>query len=202
MQIKKFDIKLENFLPRKNLLVWDPNLPTKNCRSPYLSPRKDHMNDWKLPSTIVPPNHPKSYWLVESLYEIISLVQGHPFSPMIMSKFCSHFYCFIWTADCKWTNHLPAKCHFLHVKKGLLNAYVSFWLSINLIKIHGISGQFLDKVWWRQSQIWRVPLRLPYVYSKSIFLRNYCRYLLYICTDERMKAPLSENELLVGCVEA
>ena len=23
--------------------IWDPNLPTKNCRSPYLSLRKDHM---------------------------------------------------------------------------------------------------------------------------------------------------------------
>ena len=31
------------FLPRKNLPIWDPNLPTKNCRSPYLSPRKYHM---------------------------------------------------------------------------------------------------------------------------------------------------------------
>ena len=29
---------------------------------------------------------------------------------------------------------------------------------------------------------------------KVDFLRNYCSSLLYICTDERMKAPLSENE--------
>ena len=33
------------FLPRKNLPIWDPNLPTKNSRSPYLSPRKYHMYD-------------------------------------------------------------------------------------------------------------------------------------------------------------
>ena len=49
-----------------------------------------------------------------------------PFSPMIMSKFCSRFYCFILTADCKLTKHSPAKCHLLYVKKGLLTAYVSF----------------------------------------------------------------------------
>ena len=38
-----FDAKIEYYLPRKNLPIWDPNLPTKNCRSPYLSPRKDHL---------------------------------------------------------------------------------------------------------------------------------------------------------------
>ena len=47
------------------------------------------------------PDHCLSFYLVESLYEIISLVQGHPFSQMIMSKFCLRFYCFILTADCK-----------------------------------------------------------------------------------------------------
>ena len=30
---------------------------------------------------------------------------------------------------------------------------------------------------------------------KVDFLRNYCSYLLYICIDERMTAPLSENEI-------
>ena len=32
-------------MSRKNLPIWDPNLPTKNCRSPYLSPRKYNMYD-------------------------------------------------------------------------------------------------------------------------------------------------------------
>lgn len=38
-----FDMKLRHFLPRKNLPIWNPNLPTKNSRSPYLRSRKDHM---------------------------------------------------------------------------------------------------------------------------------------------------------------
>ena len=37
--------------------------------------------------------------LVEFVYEIIGLVEGHPIFPM--SKFCSRFYCFILTAECK-----------------------------------------------------------------------------------------------------
>ena len=36
-------LKLIFFLPWKNLPIWDPSLPTKNCRSPYLVPRKYHM---------------------------------------------------------------------------------------------------------------------------------------------------------------
>ena len=52
-QIKHFTVKYERckfltlklniFLLRKKNPISDPNLPTKNCRSPYLSPRKDHM---------------------------------------------------------------------------------------------------------------------------------------------------------------
>ena len=42
LQITIFDTKIEYFLPQKNLPIWDPNLPTKNCRFPYLSSRKDH----------------------------------------------------------------------------------------------------------------------------------------------------------------
>ena len=38
-------LNLNIFLPRKNLPIWDPKLPTKNCRSPYLRARKDHMYD-------------------------------------------------------------------------------------------------------------------------------------------------------------
>ena len=36
-------LTLNIFCHEKNLPIWDPNLPTKNCRSHYLSPRKDHM---------------------------------------------------------------------------------------------------------------------------------------------------------------
>ena len=36
-------MKPRHFLQRKNLPIWNPNLPTKNTRSPYLRSRKDHM---------------------------------------------------------------------------------------------------------------------------------------------------------------
>ena len=38
-----FDMKHQHFLQRKNLPIWNPNLPTKNSRSPHLCSRKDHM---------------------------------------------------------------------------------------------------------------------------------------------------------------
>ena len=58
-----------------------------------------------------------------------------------------------------------------------------------LIKLHGISGQFIDKVWWRQFST-----ATPCVFNVDFF-RNYCNYLLYIYTDERKKTLLSENEI-------
>ena len=56
-----------------------------------------------------------------------------------------------------------------------------------LIKIHGISGQFLDKSLTSSISNLTCPAMAT--------LGNYCSYLLYICIDERMKAPLSENEM-------
>ena len=47
LQITIFDTKIEYFCC-ENLPIWDPNFPTKNCRSPYLSPRKDHMYAFSL----------------------------------------------------------------------------------------------------------------------------------------------------------
>ena len=38
-----FDTKIEYFLPRKNLPIWDPNLATWKPKAPYLSPRKYHI---------------------------------------------------------------------------------------------------------------------------------------------------------------
>ena len=35
--------KYEIILPRKNLPIWDPNLPLRNPKSPYLALRKYHM---------------------------------------------------------------------------------------------------------------------------------------------------------------
>ena len=35
--------KYETILPRKNLPIWDPNLPLRNPKSPYLALRKYHM---------------------------------------------------------------------------------------------------------------------------------------------------------------
>ena len=37
--------KYEILLPRKNLPIWDPNLPLRNPKSPYLALRKNHMYD-------------------------------------------------------------------------------------------------------------------------------------------------------------
>ena len=43
LQIAIFYVKLWYILSRKNLPTWNPNLSTKNSRSPYLGSIKDHM---------------------------------------------------------------------------------------------------------------------------------------------------------------
>ena len=45
LQMTIIDIKIEYFLPQKNLPIWDPNLPIWKPKSPYLSPRKYHKYD-------------------------------------------------------------------------------------------------------------------------------------------------------------
>ena len=54
---------------------------------------------------------------MNKLYEIISLGQGHPFFQMIMSNFCSRFYCLFLTTECK-LEQLSAKRHYMYAKEG------------------------------------------------------------------------------------
>ena len=61
-----------------------------------------------------------------------------------------------------------------------------------LIKIHGISGQLSLMMSILKFDVSRYGK--PCIF-KVDYLRNYCSYLLYICTGEGMQTRLSGNEI-------
>ena len=87
--------KYEIILPRKNLPIWDPNLPQRNPKSPYLALRKYHM--------YVFSNSPwRPSWIVNlHIYEIV--------------PFRDH-------CDQIWTKYIHVFSRYWHLSKiGLVN---------------------------------------------------------------------------------
>ena len=87
----------------------------------------------------------------------------------------------------------------IYVKERLLNAYVILWIygvvRFNKNTWYGIFGQFLCKIWWRQFSRLTCPSTATQGVIEVSYLKNYCSYCLFICTDEGMKTSLFENEI-------
>ena len=113
-----------------------------------------------------------------------------------MSKFCSCFNCLFLIVECLWRKHLPAKCHCMTVSERVLIACAISWSCgvVRFEEIPVLRARFFAKFQWRRfSSQW--PAKATPGVFKASYLRNYCRYLLYICLIKRMKTTLSENKM-------
>ena len=116
---------------------------------------------------------------------------------MKVSRFCSCFKCLFLIVDFLWRTHLPAKCHCMHVSEGLLITYAIAWSCgvVGFEEMLVLSASFYAKFWWRRfSKLTWGAQATPRVFKFS-YLRNYCRYFLYICVIKRVKPTLSENKI-------
>ena len=116
---------------------------------------------------------------------------------MKMSKFCSCFNCLFLIVEFLWRKHLPAKCHCMHISEGVLIACAIAWSCgvVRFEEIPVLRARFFAKFQWRWFSKVMWPAKATLGVLKFIYLRNYCRYFLYICLIKRMKTTLSENKM-------
>ena len=121
--------KYETILPRKNLPIWDPNLPLRNTKSPYLALRKYHMYVYGMQVVIATEGfHPQPYSLWDAAYNEPSII-----SPA-MDKFFLRWFLSVcmWEGEGRsWTGRFFFSC----------SATLRWW----------ILGFHLGKVGWGKS---------------------------------------------------
>ena len=120
-----------------------------------------------------------------------------------MSKFFSCFNCLYSIVKFLWRKHLLAKCYCMHVSEGVLIACAIAWSCgvVRFEEIPVLRARFFAKFRWsRFSKISWPAKATPGVFKFS-YLRNYCRYFLYICLIKSMKTTLSENKMRFKVVQ-
>ena len=114
-----------------------------------------------------------------------------------MSKFCSYFNCLFLIVEFLGRKCLPAKCHCMHISEGVLIACVIAWScgAVRFEEIPVLKARLFAKFRWRRLSIVMWPVKATQGVSKFSYLRNYCKYFLYISLIKRMKTTLFENKM-------